>query len=281
MENNVILAKINFFMDLSDETKIWLCDLEKNNPCFRNEIDLDYFSFNKEKWKIIFVNSSQQIIDEFFLDLGLSKEYLPKIEVQDYYSGSFVINADIIISSGLTLLFNSIHGFSGVPQIYEGLKGLKTKWNESIRDIISKEVYQDLKNTYNQRPPRVTVDTKIAIDTRPLLDLNERDMRSQSAQINVGLSRHSFKLENLSEETISHLRVGLLIGFSKEKLCEFENSYQNGINNLFAHKSITINLCDFLDKNGNSFDLPREPVYIVCWVEEGNGIYFFQFYLDY
>lgn len=282
MEKNVILAKINFLMDFSDETKLWLCDLEKNNPKYRNEVDLDYFSSNKEEWKSIFVNSSQNIINEFFLDLGLSEEYLPKVEVQDCYSGSFVINADIfIITSGFTLLFNSINGFSGIPQICEGLNGLKPKWNESTRDIISEKTYQYLKNTFNQRPPKATVDTKITIDTRPLLALNERDMRSQRVQINVGLSQHSFKLENLGDETISYLRVGLFIGFTKEKLCEFENSYKKGINNLSAHKSININLCDFLDKNGNSFELPQEPVDIVCWIEDGNGIYLFQFYLAY
>jgi len=282
MKKKFILAKMNFSIDFSDKTKLWLCNLEKTKPEFRNEIDLDYFSSNQEEWKSIFVNSSQKLIKEFFLDLGLPIEDLPEVEFQDCFSGSFVLNVDVVTTAAaLVVLFNTIKGISELPKIYDGLVDLKNRLNKSAGNKASEKTYIDLNSIYGENPPLNPVITNVTIDARPLLAITPPNMISQKVQINVGVSRHNFTLENLGDESIRNLRIGLFKNISKNNLYDFERAYKNKIDILSAHNTINMRLSDFTDEKGNPFELPPEAIYVLCWVEDTIGIYFFTFYLDY
>lgn len=291
MEKETVLAKIRVSMGFSDITINWLKRIESYNFLFAVEVDTSFFSENRNLWEEILVSSSESIIHDYFLKLGLPKEKLPSVKVYESYSGSWIIEAALIMSATIGSAYAILKGISELPKIADGLTELKDRLKKEFSREASEKAYRNLK-FYSYRykipphkipppPSKQIIFADLILDVRPLLSLSPSIMKSHKIHINVAISRNAFTLENLGQETMRDIRIGIFKSFSKIDAWSYADSYMGIIDILSPQQTITKDIADFRNSKGQPLDLSNSsPLYVDCWVQDTHGIYLFMFYLE-
>jgi len=273
-------------MGFSEATLDWLEQIKNSNIWFAREGGTPFFSEFRGSWEKILVSSSETIIHDYFLELGLPKEKLPRVKVYESYSGSWIMEAALIMFASIGTAYTILKGISELPKIADGLTELKDRLKKEFSRKASKKVYEHIKSSANQYkipppPSKQIIYTDFVLDARPLLSLSPSIMKSHKVHLNVAISRDAFTLENLGQDTMRDIRIGIFKSFSQKNQWSYADSYMGTIDILSSQQTITKDIANFRNSKGQPLDLSdSSPLHVDCWVQDTHGIYLFMFYLE-
>lgn len=285
MQKETVLAKIRVTMSFSQATLGWLEEIQKSDVWFAKEKGNLFFSEFRGTWEQILISSSEPIIHDYFLGLGLEKEKLPHVKVFESYHGTWIIDAALLMFTSIGTAYKILKDISELPKIADGLTELKDRLRKEFSHKASEEVYKHFKSASDQYklppPPVKPIYTDIAIDARPLLSLTPSIMKSHKVHLNAAISRDAFTLENLGQDMMRDIRIGIFKSYSQRNQWSYADSYMGTIDILSSHQTITKDITDFRNSKGEPLDLSdSSPLHIDCWVQDSHGIYLFMFYLE-
>jgi len=282
-----ILAKIRSTMHFSEETYLWfrkISNINKDIWFLREEGSL-FFPEYRGIWNEIMVSSIEPIINDYFLDLGLPKDKLPKVKIYESYHGSWIIDAALIMSGGIGATYLILKGISELPKIADGLMELKERLKIAFSGKASNTAASFLNNQSKQfnlpAPPKNPIITDFIIDARPLTSLSPSIMKSHKIHLNVAISKESLTIENLGEDVMRDIQIGIFKSYSQKNQWQYADSYKGTISIISSKQTIMKEISDFRDSQGQELNLiDNSPLYIDTWVQDSHGIYLFMFLLE-
>ena len=106
-------------------------------------------------------------------------------------------------------------------------------------------------------------------------------MKSHKIHLNAAISRDSFSLENLGDDIMRDIQIGIFKTTTPKSEWKFYESYMGKIDILSLHQTITKDIGDFKNSKGEQLNLSENiPLHTDCWIQDSHGIYLFMFYLD-
>lgn len=288
MEKETILARIRATMDFSQKGHKWLEKLPQvdgEDIWFKTRGGYYFFSEFKEQWKELLINSSEPIVQEYFRRLGISENNLPKVKVYESYSGSWILDAAIIMGGSIGTVYTILKAVSELPRIADGLVELKDRLKKMFAKKANEAASTRLKSLGARykfpSPPSDMLSTDFVIDSRPLSSLTPSIMKFHKIHLNVAISRDSFTIENLGDDIMRDIRIGLFKSKTPKHEWKYYESYVGAIDILSSHQTITKDVNEFKNSRGELLDLSdNTPLHVDCWIQDSHGIYLFLFYLE-
>lgn len=288
MEKETILAKIRTTMSFSEETFEWLQRLpqiDRRDIWFKREGGNLFFSEFRRSWEETLINSSEPTVQAYFRELGIPEDNLPKVKVYESFSGSWIIDAAIVIAGSMGTVYVILKSVSEIPKIVDGLTDLKNRLRKTFTKKANEAVNKKLKSSssrYNSPPPPIKpLSTDFVIDARPLLSLTPSLMKSHKIHLNAAISRDSFSLENLGSDIMRDIQIGIFKSGNQKHEWKYYESYMGKVDILSSHQTITKDVGDFKNSKGESLSLlDSMPLHVDCWVQDSHGIYLFMLYLE-
>lgn len=288
MQKETILARIRATLHFSEATVEWFEQIKATNRPNSNiwfADERNFFAEFRGTWEGSLVNTSQHIVNFFFLQLGLSEDKLPKVQVYESYLGSWVMEAAITMFGSIGTAYTILKGISELPAIADGLTELKDRLKGEFSQEVSTKAKEHLSTAASRfklpPPPQKPIVTDFVLDARPLLALTPASMKGHKVHMSVAISRDTFALENLGQEDLRDIRIGIFKGTSRRNQWAYADSYVGNVAILSAQQTITKDNTEFRNSRGDILDLSdNSPLYVDCWVQDTYGIYLFMFYLD-
>jgi hypothetical protein len=222
--SEVEIARIKVKMDFTNEAYSWFMKMDKENTKEHFLTDkniLGFFRQYKAEWEEILIESSNPIIKDFFIEKGISKEFLPEIRIIKSESGSWIIEARIFILGGVTIIYKALKALSEIPKITDGLKELKYRIEEIFTKRVNELANEKLKRSIFEKKYSsllfnpITADIVINVD--PLTNDAENKSNLQTENLWVKLLEISVNHLNLNWDYVFSIRkwailiiVGLL-----------------------------------------------------------------------
>lgn|GEM_PF-1562903 len=265
----------------NDKIKIY----EGADVWFKKEKGNPFFSEFHRTWEETLIDSSQPIIQEYFHQIGISENNLPKIKIYESYSGSWIIEAAIVMVGSIGTVYAILKGISELPEISDGLTDLKSRLKKQFTKKANEAVNERLKSSsshYNFSPPPTNpLYTDFVIDARPLLSITPSLMKSHKIHLNAAISRDFFSIENLGDDIMRDIQIGIFKTTTPKSEWKFYESYMGKIDILSPHQTIAKDIGDFKNSKGEQLNLSEKmPLHTDCWIQDSHGIYLFMFYLD-
>lgn len=207
METEIILARIRATMGFSEETFKWLRELPQldiEGFWFKKEGEILFFSEFKRSWEEVLINSSEPIIQEYFLELGIPKDDLPKVRVYKSYSGSWMIDATIVMAGSAGTVYVILKSVSEIPKIVDGLTELINRLKRAFTEKVNKAVNKQLKSSSSKYtfppPPTKPLSCDYDIDPSPLKSLTDSSNNSDNIHQDPSDYKDKEKLEPIMSE---------------------------------------------------------------------------------
>lgn len=285
MQKETILAKIRVHMKFNEKTASWFEKIQRPNLWFAQEYGMHYLAEFGGTWNEILVTTAEHEVNSYFSELGLPQDKLPHVRIFESYSGSWVIEAAITMFASVGTAYTILKGVSELPKIADGItelkQRLKKEFTNKAEEKARKYIESQVKELDLPEPPKSLIDCDFTIDARPLLSLTPAIMKSHKIHLNAAISRESFTLENLGEELMRDIRIGIFKSTSQRNQWSYADSFMGAVSLLSAKQTITKDISDFKDSRGSSLDLSDDsPLHVDCWVQDVSGIYLFNFYLE-
>ena len=288
MEKETILARIRATMSFSEKTFEWLerlPQIDKVDVWFKREGGSLFLSEFRRDWEEILINSSEPMVQGYFRELGILENNLPKVKVYESYSGSWIVDAAIVMAGSIGTVYAILKAVSELPKIADGLTELKDRLKRTFAKKANKAVNERLRSESTRYgfppPPPEPLFTELVIDARPLLSITPSIMKSHKIHLNVAISRDSFTLENLGNDVMRDIRIGIFKSKIPKHEWKYYESYMGTIDILSPHQTITKDVGEFKNSKGELLDLlDNAPLHVDCWAQDSHGIYLFMFYLE-
>jgi len=292
MERGTVLARMRTTIEFTHAARSWL-RMYPDEWFARHDGNAFLQEFGGQ-WVQTVVPIVDEEVRRYFRELGVSDNLLPRVEVGDTYTGSFIIDLLIVMATARTA-FNVLKGVSEIPQIADGLIDLRDLLSRKTQERLDRSVREQLRRMIDElrresspapspsRPlpqsPLVSVD--YVIDARPLRSLSPAPAKSHRVHLSVAISRDSFTLENLGDEDMRDVRIGLFRSPTERQKWFFGDAYSSSVPLLSAHQTLMKDLKEFRDSGSSGIDLSDgKAVYVDCWVQDNHGIYLFNFFLE-
>lgn len=285
MQKETVLAKIRVHVDFNQKALAWFEKIKKTNLLFAQERGMPLFSENRRTWDELLISTVEPEIQKYFTKLGMPVDQLPRFKVYESYAGTWNMEAAVIMYATIGTVFTILKGISELPKIADGLTELKQRLKKEFSKKADEEAIKYIGSSIKQyqlpSPPKQLIDCDFTIDARPLLSLTPTLMKTHKVHLNVAISKDAFTLENLGDDLMRDIRVGIFKSYSQRDHWSYTDSFQGSINILSSKQTITKDISDFKDDKGNSLDLTdNSPLHIDCWVQDNYGIYLFMFFLE-
>lgn len=285
MQKETILAKIRVHMKFNEKTVSWFEEIKRPNLWFAEEYGMHYLSEYGGTWNKILVSTVESEVHNYFRKLGIPKDQLPHVRVFESYSGSWIIEAAITMFASVGTAYTILKGASELPKIADDLTELKERLKKEFTKNTDEKVHEYIDAKAEElalpEPPKYLIDCDFTIDARPLLSLTPALMKSHKIHLNVAISREVFTLENLGDELMRDIRIGIFKSNSQRNQWSYADSFMGSIALLSEKQTITKDITDFKDSRGSSLDLSDySALHVDCWVQDVSGIYLFNFYLE-
>jgi len=297
MEKTTVLARLHFTIEFSGAMLDWLGNFP--DAWFAREGGAFFLSEFGGTWREILEAVVTPEIHEYFSGLGVPQEHLPFIQYGETYRGSWIMDAAVVMLGTVGTTYAVLRGVCELPEIADGLTELKGRILKKLKPRVDREVrekiYRVAQDTIKQRETRASHDRVRAIpplpatpvridfviDARPLRSLTPAILKSHKIHLSVAISRDSFTLENLGDEPLRDVRIGLFRSRTERHQWSYQDSYMGNFPLVSSHQTIAKTLGEFKDRTGNRFDLSDgEEVHVDCWVQDSHGIYLFLFFLE-
>ena len=291
MEATTVLFRLRYTVALTREALAWLNNFqgawfsEKEGDGFLREFG--------GTWSRTFESVLNEEVRKYFRRLDLSDEYMPFIQRGETYSGSWVMEASVVMRGTMGKAYNALRKVSDLSGVAEGFVSLKDeiirKLDLQTNDEVARTLTQVASNIPSRpatiappsHPPSHPALIDLVIDARPLTSLAPAAMKSHRVHLAVAISRDTFTLENLGDESLRDVRIGLFRSPIEQNKWNYGDSYMGSFPLVSGHQTIAKNLSDFRDISQREFDLSDgQPVYVDCWVSDSHGIYLFHFFLE-
>jgi len=294
MEKETVIAKIRTSFDFTRDYSFWAektaeMSIYKQNqtPWFVQEGGTLFLREYHNTWDKLFLKDSQKEVREYFRSLDFPEDLLPTVKITETYSGSWIIEAAIVIAATIGGVFAAVKGISEIPKIADGMSDLKERISKQFTEDVNEAAAEILLSASVEKslppPPQNIFRIKeFTIDARPLLALKPSEMKSHKIHLSVGVSQDAFTLENLGDEIIRDLQIGLFKSKTKKDNWNFGDAFASSIGILSPKQTISKELSEFRNA-GNArltVDNTELPLNIDCWVQDNFGIYLFMFYLE-
>jgi len=290
MEKTTVLFRLRFTIEVSKEMLAWLNNFP--DAWFSKDGGNAFLRELGGTWTETFDGVVNQETRNYFGRLGLSDEFMPFIQRGETYVGSWVMEAAIVMRGTMGRAYTALRGISDLSNIAEGFTSLKSgmlqkldmEVNQKVRETISNTATNAISTAAPQQippPPSKPVVTDLIIDARPLSSLTPALMKSHKINLSVAVSRNSFTLENLDDEPLRDVQIGLFRTATERNQWSYTDSYMGTFPLVSGHQTIAKSLGEFRDRHGNRFDLSDgQAVYVDCWVSDSHGIYIIRFFLE-
>mgnify|MGYP005856600077 CR=1 FL=1 len=301
MQKTTVLANLRFTIEFTGQTLEWFGNFP--NAWFAREGGANFLSEFGGTWKDAIVPVVESEIREYFSGLGLPQDHLPYIQQGETYRGSWIFDAAVVMAGTVGTAYTVLKAVSELPEIADGLTQLKDRILKKLKPRVNREVsekiYKVAQDAIPQResppalathpehpravppPPTSLVIIDLVIDARPLRSLTPAVFKSHKIHLSVAVSRDSFTLENLGDDPLRDVRIGLFRTRTERHQWAYQDSYMGNFPLVSSRQTVAKNLGEFIDRAGNRFDLSDgDEVYVDCWVEDSHGIYLFRFFLE-
>jgi hypothetical protein len=230
------------------------------------------------------VGFAEPAFRDYFAALGLDEPDLVKVRVTDSFPGSWIVEATIAIATTTGVAYKILKELSGFPAMVDGLSRLR---QESLRPQIEAgieaEASQHLRATAERAglpsPPPHPVDVSLSLDTRPLQSLRPEPPVRREIHLAVAVTDDTVSIENLGEETLEGLRIGLFAGNEPRHSWGLDDAYRASVPSLGGKQTIARAAADFRNDKGEAPDLAN-AAFVECWVQDTEGIHLLQFIRD-
>jgi hypothetical protein len=292
MEKETVIVSLRASIDFGKEAKSWMShSLEiyngrenENGLWFAREGGKVFFSEFQGSWREALTEETDDAIQKYFLELGFDERFLPQTKITETYYGSWVMEAAVTIASSIGGTYALIKGVSEIPDMVEGLTKLKDsiakKFTRRVDNKAADLLAEQAKRYNLPTPPPSVLQTKdFVLDARPLASLRPSEMKAHSIHLQAAISQDTFSLENLGDETIRDIQIGLFVGKNKRNQWSFADAFISNVNILSPKQTISKEVSDFVHTI-DKLKITDLPVHVDCWVQDAFGIYLFNFYLD-
>lgn len=291
MEKTTVLAWLRLTLKFNRATLRWLHRIP-DSWLAREEGPL-FLSEHGHTREPAFVESVEPEIKTYFAELGVPSNSLPFVRIGERYRGSWVLEAAVVMAGTVGTAYTILKGVSELPDIADGLTKLKdrlvkrtrSRLDESIRGYLTRSMDSQAESTAALKqlppPPSSVVDADLVIDAGPILSLSPAITKAHKVHLSVAVSRDCLVLENLGEEPLRDVRLGLFRTRTQRHQWTYQDSYMGEVPLLSSHQTLTKRLAEFRDGQGNLLDMSDgEAAHVDCWVEDSHGIYLFRFHLE-
>lgn len=290
MEKETVIANLRAEISLSESLQEFFALFEDNHNAWfaRQGGDLFLSEFGHE-WNTNFIEVVQNAFDAHFRNLGLSENRLPKVKLTDSRKGSWIMEAALTMFGTVGTTYTVLKGIAELPKLADGLEETKKRIQKELNDRFRRKiperiepVISNFKDVAPAKIPTNPVNVTFSIDARPLRGLTPDKIKSHSIHLSVGVSRSSLSIENLGDTKIENLRIGLFKDAAQRHSWSFVDAFSKSIPCLSGKQSISLTVGEFhSETNGSALDLlDNIPLYVDCWLQDNNGIYLFNFYLE-
>lgn len=293
MERGTVLARVQSTVELTPLARSWF--RMYSNTWFAQNDGNDFLREYGRNWTQIVASVVNEEVTRYFLELGVPEDVLPRVEVGDTYIGSFIIDLFVVAPIVATNAFGILKGVAELPKIADGLIDLHdilvNKTQEQLQQEAKQQVQHLLESVrregsqghqYRPLPPELPlVSVDYVIDARPLRSLSEASAVSHKVHLSVAVSRAALTLENLGDEDIRDVRIGLFKSATERNQWSYGEAFSSSVSILSARQTVTRACGGFRNQHHEAFDLSDgQAVYVDCWVQDKHGIYLFNFFLD-
>lgn len=281
MENETVLARLNAVLEFTDQGKEWLS--AHPDLWFAREGGNLFWGEFRGRWNTIFVEALEPAFKDYFWEIGVPEEQVPEVRVVETYPGSWVIDAVLLMGGSIGTVYAVLKGVSELPKIAEGIEQVREWARRDLEKTFESSVRSQVQQSSNQQlalPPKL-VNTTFTIDARPVQALQPDKALDHQIHLSVGMSRSGFTLENLGDEPMRDVRIGIFRSLGQRSQWSFADAYSAGISLLSGKQTISKPINGFCHHGGNTLDLSDpNPLYVDCWIQDQTGIYLFNFYLE-
>lgn len=290
MQKTTVLANLRFTIEFTSRTLEWFGNFP--NAWFAREGGIDFLLEFGTTWEDTIVHVVESEVRDYFINLGVPQDHLPYIQKGGAYRGSWIFDAAVVIAGTVGTTYSILKGVSELPEVADGLTKLKDRILEKLKPRInrkvSEKIYKVAQDTIQQGqpspippPPASPIAIDLVIDARPLRSLTPTIFKSHKIHLSVAISRDTFTLENLGDEPLRDVRIGLFKTRTERFKWVYQDSYMGNFLLVSSHQTIAKKLGEFANRAGDRFDLSDgDEVYVDCWVEDNHGIYIFRFFLE-
>jgi len=299
MEKTTVLANLRLTMRFNQATLKWL-QRYPDSWVSKEEGSVFLAEFGGT-WERLFLESANHEAQAYFTKLGVPAERLPFVLVGVRFRGSWELVAYLVITGTVSSTFAFFKGISELPKIAEGLSAVKAGIQKHLQPLLDLAARDQLIQTLGLNeeprrmrsggipvpvqteqplPPPTVVESDLMLDSRPLASLTPA-VKVHKVHLSVGVSREGFTLENLGDDPLRNVRLGLFRTKTERHQWSYVDSYTAGLNLLSGGQTTSKRLGEFRDQQGNLLDMSDgEAAYVDCWVEDDHGIYLFRFFLE-
>ena len=121
----------------------------------------------------------------------------------------------------------------------------------------------------------------VTIDARPLRSLQPDVAKAHKINLSVAISRSGFVLENLGDEPMRDVRIGIFTSPTQRNQWTFAQAFSGLVSLPSGRQTVSKRIEEFCDAAGTSLDLnSADPSFVDCWIQDEHGIYLFNFYIE-
>jgi hypothetical protein len=287
MQKITVLARLRLTMDFSQETLAWIQNYPQS--WIAEEQGSAFLSEFGGLWAESITPILNEEVQNYFEQLGVPRDYMPFVQRGETYRGSWVMDAAVVMAATVGTAYTVLKGTSELPKIADDLTDLKGRILKRLKPILDKRVNETLSQQVSNAlhplqlssPPQHPVVLDLVIDARPLRSLSSAKLKHHRVHLSVGISRETFTLENLSEDTLNDVRIGLFKSETQRSQWNYQESYMGHFPMISGKQTVAKELEDFQDSSGSKFDLSDGyAMHVDCWISDSHGIYLFHFYLE-
>lgn len=291
VEKRTVLGRLRLIMGFSDELQASLSD---NYPdhWFVERGGAQFFGEFRSTWRTLLLETAEPELQRYFAEFGIPEENLPRLEIEEEYAGSWIVEAAVVMMGTAGTVYTVLKGASELPQIADGLSNLKARIHARFKPQAEEAVEERLQQVTGgtnspadvrpKLPPRrALLDVDLVIDARPLAGLKPAQLKHHAIHLSVGVSREAFSIENLGDEPITNLRIGLFQSPSERHEWRFVDAFAASVDLLSPKQTLSKPLDSFRDRHGECFEVGNsDGAHVDCWIQDNNGIFLFNFFLE-
>jgi hypothetical protein len=253
-----------------------------------------------EQLNVEFADHLTAFFSSYMREIGIFDEKIMTVDITDAHRGSWIMEAAISMFCGVGTAYQILKGAGELPKIADGIEESKIRLQEELRGLFRKSVRLRIEPYFTESKtanpgteiPRIDrleqaalqdpVDVSFFIDARPLRGLTPDIVKTHAIHLSVGLSRSGFSVENLGDDPLQNVRVGLFKSVVEVQSWYFGDAYMKMIPTISGKQSMSISMNEFR-KHGSNVTLDLDDnvaLYVDCWIQDNHGIYLFNFLLD-
>jgi len=287
MEKTTVLFRLHFTLALNRDAIAWLNNFE--GAWFAQNEGNSFLRELGGTWTRVFDSVLNDELRRYFRRFEIPDESMPFVQHGETYTGSWVMDASVVMRGTMGRAFNALKGIPDLSSIADGFTNLKDgiirklelQTNEEVRNALLQSASNVRTNAPAIPPPARPAAIDLVIDARPMRSLAPAAMKAHKVHLSVAISRDVFTLENLDDEAMQDVRIGLFRSSAEQSQWNYADSYMGSFPLVSGRQTIAKNLGEFLNGNRRQFDLSDgQQVFVDCWVSDSNGIYLFHFFLE-